>query len=142
MEKSCEDVFLNQVAVSRLLEAAQKTTLDDPIVPVPADEYWFYLNAVLNEVSEKFAAGFIRRDVGETVQSYEYILCITNEPDGSVRTRKIRAMLIRAEDLSNLPEEMPELESKNHEIRWRTLQLMATRLEEKPHQFFRVELVM
>jgi hypothetical protein len=69
------------------------------------------------------------------------LLCLTNESDGAIRTRKVRAMLIRSEDLKNLPEEMPELESQNHVTRWKTLQFMAKRLEEKPFQFFKVELV-
>lgn len=142
MEKGCDEVFLNSHAVSRLLEAAQKTSPEDPIVPLPEEEYWFYLNAVLNEVSEKFASGFIRRDVGQKMESHDYMLCLTNESDGAIRTRKVRAMLIRAEDLKNLPEEMPELESQNHVTRWKTLQFMAKRLEEKPYQFFKVELVM
>ncbi len=142
MEKACVEVFLNQVAVAQLLEAAQKTTVADPIIPLSQDDYWFFLNAVLNEVSEKFAVGFLQRDVGHKVQSHEYVVCLTNEPDGSVRTRKIRAMLIRLEDLKKLPEKMPQLESPNHETRWRTLQMMALRYHEKPHQFFRVELVL
>lgn len=141
MEKSCDDVFLNKVAVSRLLESALKTSEKDPIVPLAKDDYWYYLNAVLNEVSEKFAAGFIRRDIGQKVESNCYLLCLTNEMDGAIRTRKLRAMMILAKDLENLPEEMPKLESKNHETRWRTLQTMAKRLAEKPHQFLRVELV-
>jgi hypothetical protein len=57
------------------------------------------------------------------------------------RSVKIRAMLVRAETLKNLPAEMPELESKNHATRWNTLQFMAAQLESNPHQFFRVELV-
>ncbi len=33
-------------------------------------------------------------------------------------------------------------DGKHHATRWKTLQLMAKRYEEKPHQFFRVELVL
>ena len=141
MEKPSLEVFLNQVAVARLLEASQKTTANNPIIPLAKDDYWFYLNSVLNEVSEKFASGFIRRDIGQTTESNDYVICLTNEVDGAIRTRKIRAMLIRAADLESLPEEMPALESPNHETRWRTLQTMAHRYQETPEQFLRVELV-
>jgi hypothetical protein len=141
MEKSCEEVFLNKVAVSTILDAASRTTEKDPIVPLPKDDYWFYLNAALNEVSEKFADGFLRRDAGHDLIASTYVLCLTNEKDGAIRTRKVRAMLIRKEDLLNLPEEMPKLESKNHTTRWRTLKHMAETFEAKPQQFFEVELV-
>lgn len=141
MEKACDDVFLNQVAVAKLLEASQKTTQEDPLIPLGHEDYWFYLNAALNEVSEKFAAGFVLRDLGREVTPHDYTLCLTNECDGAVRTRKIRAMLIRTEILKNLPEEIPELESKNHVTRWKTLCTMARLLETQPHLFFRVELV-
>lgn len=141
MEKSCEEVFLNKVAVSTILDAASRTTESDPIVPLPTDDYWFYLNAALNEVSEKFAEGFMRRDAGHDLTASTYVLCLTNEKDGAIRTRKVRAMLIRKEDLLNLPEEVPQLESKNHMTRWRTLQHMAETFAAKPQQFFEVELV-
>lgn len=141
MEKSCEDVFLNQVAVREVMDAAMGTSEKDPIIPLAKDDYWFFLNAALNEVSEKFAEGFVRRDTGQNVEESLYVLCLTNERDGAIRTRKIRAMLIRKEDLLNLPEEMPELESQNHTTRWHTLRHMAEAFKEKPHQFFTVELV-
>ena len=118
-----------------------KTSEKDPIIPLGQKDYWFYLNSVLNEVSEKFADGFVRRDAGQDVKANLYVLSLTNECDGAIRTRKIRAMLIRKEDLLNLPEEMPELESKNHVTRWKTLVHMAENYEAKPHQFFTVELV-
>ena len=142
MEKGCDEVFLNQVAVSTILDAALKTTESDPIIPLGEKDYWFYLNSVLNEVSEKFADGFIRRDAGHDVNAKLYILCLTNELDGAIRTRKIRAMLIRKDSLLNLPEEMPELESKNHGTRWKTLVHMAETYKSKPHRFFTFELVM
>ena len=141
MEMSVEDVFLNKVAVNKLLNAATQTSTSNPIAPLPQDDYWFFLNAALNEVSEKFAEGFIRRDVGQSVEAHNYKLCLTNEFDGAIRTRKIRAMLVRSDLLDNLPEEMPELESPNHQTRWRTLKFMAKRMESHPHQFLDVELV-
>ncbi len=141
MEKSCDQVFLNQVAVKHVTDASQRTSPADPIIPLPEDEYWFYLNAVLNEVSEKFSLGFLNRDAGKEVESHEYIICLTNECDGAIRTRKLRAMLIRAELLENLPEEMPELESPNHSTRWKTLTAMSAKMKQTPHQFLRVELV-
>ena len=141
MEESADNVFLNKVAVNRLLSAANSTSSKNPVIPLSKDDYWFYLNAVLNEVSEKFAAGFIRRDVGHKVEPHRYTLCLTNEFDGAIKTRKIRVMLVRTEVLSNLPTEMPQLESPNHKTRWKTLKFIARRMTTHPHEFMSVELI-
>ena len=54
LEKSCKDVFLNDVAVEAIREASGKTSEQDPTLPLPESEYWYYLNSVLNEVAEQF----------------------------------------------------------------------------------------
>ncbi len=142
MEKACESVFLNQIAVAQLLAAAKRTTAENPIIPLPRDDYWFFLNAALNEVSEKFANGFMMRDIGAPIRMRKYVLCLTNECDGEIRTRKLRVMLIQQQLLEKLPEEMPALESPNHETRWRTLQLLASRYQSNPHEFMIVEVLL
>jgi hypothetical protein len=142
METSCKAVFLNQVAVNQILTAAKQTTAADPIIPLAQDDYWFFLNGALNEVSEKFATGFLKRDLGASVQTGRYLLCLTNECDGDIRTRKIRVMLIQQQLLEKLPEEQPELESPNHSTRWKTLQAMSERYQSTPHQFLSVEILL
>ncbi|MEZ6059685.1 MAG: hypothetical protein R3C19_04920 [Planctomycetaceae bacterium] len=139
-EKSCSDVFLNKVATDQLIRLAQQTTAEDPIVPIPQQDCWYYLNAVLNELSEQFAIGLIQRDVGHPVLAAEYVICMTNECDGEVRTRKVRAMVIRRDLLTNLPAEFPEFESPNHRIRWKTLQQLQTAYKSTPWKFLTVEL--
>ena len=49
LEKSCEEIFLNKVAVETIVAAARKTTERNPLLPLPKEDYWYYLNAVLNE---------------------------------------------------------------------------------------------
>lgn len=141
LEKTCEEVFLNKVAVERLIKAAQQTTRDSPFVPVQAEDRWFYLNAVLNELSETFAEGMFRREAGRPHDALRYLICLTNECDGDVRTRKIRAMVIRRDTLINLPTEQPALESPNHAVRWKTLQQMQKKLMTDPAAFIEAEIV-
>jgi hypothetical protein len=141
LEKTCEEVFLNKVAVERLIKAAQQTTKDNPFVPVPAEDRWFYLNAVLNELSETFAEGLFRREAGRPHDALRYLICLTNECDGDVRTRKIRAMVIRRDTLLNLPTDQPALESPNHAVRWKTLQQMQKKLMTDPAAFIEAEIV-
>src|SRR5688500_16552111 len=54
-EKNVDDVFLNKIAVEKVLEAAGKTSEANPVLPLAKDDAWFLLNAVLNEISEQFA---------------------------------------------------------------------------------------
>jgi len=141
LEKTCEEIFLNSHAVDRLLKAAQRTTKEDPFVPIEKSDRWFYLNAVLNELSETFASGLFRREAARPHQAIRYLICLTNECDGEVRTRKIRAMVIRKELLINLPKEQPALESPNHQIRWKTLQQMQKEYVADPTRFIEAEIV-
>ncbi len=141
LEKTCEDILLNKVAVERLIKAAQRTTKQDSIIPIPKEDRWFYLNAVLNELSETFAEGLFRREAGKPFEAVRYLICLTNECDGEVRTRKIRAMVIRKDRLLNLPKETPALESPNHTIRWTTLQQLQKAYLADSGNFIEAEIV-
>jgi len=140
IEKSCEEIFLNAVAVEAVTDAARRTTAADPILPLPEADYWHYLNAVLNEVSEKFAEGELRRDMGLPVTKEVYLLCLTCESAGEMKTRKIRAMMVRKSALENLPTEAPALESPSHSTRWETLRQLAGAWKATPQRFLAVEL--
>lgn len=141
LEKTCEEILLNSVAVERLIKAAQLTTRENPFIPVPKEDRWFFLNAILNEISETFALGLFRREAGQPHTTNRYLICLTNECDGDVRTRKVRAMVIRKETLINLPAEQPALESPSHAIRWKTLQQMKKAYASDPGDFIEAEIV-
>lgn len=141
LEKTCEEILLNKVAVEQLLKSAQHTTKDNPLIPVPGEDRWFYLNAVLNELSETFAEGLFRREAGKPHDAVRYLICLTNECDGDVRTRKVRAMVIRKELLLNLPEEQPVFESPTHAIRWKTLQQIRKAYASDTTNFIEAEIV-
>lgn len=140
VEKSCDEVFLNSAAVETVLAAAKKTTADNPILPLPQNDSWYFLNAVLNEVGEQFAEGQVKRDLGLPVTRGQYLLCLTYESAGELRTRKIRAMMIRKDILLNLPAETPQFDSPHHITRWKTLQHMRAAYEKTPEQFIAVEI--
>ena len=138
-ETNCDAVFLNTRASACVQRAALKTTPNNVVLPLPLDDYWPYLNAALNEVSERFAEGNLRRAAGLPVRTVGYWLCLTSEPD-NVRTKKVRAMIIEDGLLRALPAEMPNLESPHHARRWKTLQQLAARVESHPHEFIGLEL--
>ena len=140
LEMDVEDIFLNRAASSRIVALAKQTTGSDPFIPVPQDDLWYYLNPVLNEISERFALGHLQSDAGRPVGREEYLLCLTCERAGAVRTQKIRAMLVRKALLEGLPEDEPKYETDSHATRWETLQQMLQLWQEKPEQFLRIEL--
>lgn len=139
-EKRCEEVFLNSVAADTVQKLARLTTANDPVLPIPLNDTWYYLNAVLNDLSEQFATGLMKRDMGASVSAATYLVALTCESAGDMRTRKIRAMVTRKSLLINLPTEMPKLESPNHATRWQTLQFLATEYARNPQRFLEVEL--
>ena len=141
LEKGCEEVFLNSAATETIISLSRQTTPQDSIIPLPKEEYWFYLNAVLNEVAEKFSVGQIKRDLGLPVTGERYVICLTNEKSGEMKTRKLRAMLIQQKLLTQLPTEPPKLESPHHATRWQTLNQLAAEYHKNPHRFLEMEIV-
>jgi hypothetical protein len=135
LEMDMIDIFLNRSATSKLIELAKRTTTTDPMIPIPESDRWYYLNSVLNEISERFAIGHLQQDAGLPVKVEDYLLCLTCERAGALRTQKVRAMLIRRELLEALPIEEPKYESPNHITRWHTLQVMAKNWRDHPDQF-------
>ncbi len=140
LEKSCQEIFLNTVAVDAVLEASRQTTASDSTLPLPKDEYWYYLNSVLNEIAEKFALGAVKRDLGQSVQVASYVICLTCESAGELKTRKVRAMLVQKKLLDQLPAECPKLESPHHTTRWETLKQLAAERTKSPHKFLEIEI--
>ena len=139
-EMNAGDVFLNTAARDAVTAAARRTTAEDPTLPLPEADYWFYLNAVLNELSERFAEGLLRRDMGLEVRRETYVVALTCEAAGAMRTRKVRAMVVRRDLLSDLPAQAPAFESPTHTTRWDTLRTLAAERERNPWKFLDVEL--
>lgn len=140
MEKSCEEVFLNQSAAEAVLASAKRTTAANPLLPLPNEDTWYFLNQVLNELAEKFAEAPLKRDLKLPATTARYLVCLTSESAGEIRTRKIRAMIIRKDQLLSLPAEAPQFESPHHITRWETLRIMQVRYSTTPEQFLELEL--
>ncbi len=117
----------------------------DAILPLPDEDYWYYLNYVLNELSEQFNEAFLRRDLGVPVRSAVYLIALTREADGGVRSQKIRAMLVRKDLLEKIAaaqeakakggegqEVAMEVLRENHKTRVKTLNHMATEYKKRP----------
>ena len=139
-EVNVTEVFPNAEARARVAAAARQTTAADPILPLPESDYWYYLNAVLNELSERFAAGWLRKDLGEEVRSARFLVALTAEVKGSAKTHKVRAMVMRKDALLDLPAVTPRFEAPTHDTRWETLNFLAAEYRRNPWRFLEVEL--
>lgn len=137
MEDTCQEIFLNEVAVQK---AAGETTAENAILPLPKEDCWYYLNSVLNALSEQFAVGYLTEDMGIPIVSKKYIVCLTSESDGALRMRKVRAMVVRQELLTNLAAEIPAVTEQHHQTRVRTLRQLAVEYTKNPWKFIEVEL--
>ncbi|MGL6097656.1 MAG: hypothetical protein ACRC7O_17890 [Fimbriiglobus sp.] len=140
MERSLEEVFLNQVAVDKVLAAAEKCTTADPLLPLEPNDRWYILNFVLNAVAEHFVDGQVRLDAGQPVTKVRYALFLTCELVGEERVRKVRAMLVKEEILRNFPETAGiGLENPWHIDRVKTLRRAAEVFAADPDQFLVLE---
>lgn len=139
-EMNCRDVFLNDYAAERVQIAAERTTKQNPLVPLEKEERWFLLNSVLNEVSERFAEGFIRRDMGLPTTTHTYLIALTYENAGDLKTRKIRAMVIRKDALLNLPADPPAFERPHHATRFQTLHALAGAYRHDATNFLEIDI--
>ncbi len=142
MEKPGDEVFLNPLLVKIVNHAATKTTREDCLLPINPKDYWFCLNALLNEVSEKFSAGFLKQDLNQPVDATRYVMCLTCEVAPNIKTRKVRVMLIKKSLLENFPATDPLVDFESHTVRIVTLRQLARdyQNEEKKHCFIEVEL--
>ena len=141
MEQSLMDVFLNDIVIEKVVAAAKRTTLDNPMLPIPKADRWYLLNFVLNAVAEHFAAGQVKLDAGAPVIRVKYALFLTCELVGEERIRKVRAMLIKAELLENFPymDALPQLENPWHADRIKTLRIASQIYQTEPDQFLKLE---
>jgi len=142
LERSLDEVFLNPVSVEKVLSAAKRTTVNQPLLPLDPEDSWFLLNFVLSAVAEHFGLGVIRHDAGESVKTVRYTLFLTCEQVGEDRIRKVRALLLQEEMLRQFPyhETMPELEDPRHADRIDTLRIAAKMQTTHPHFFMPLEI--
>lgn len=143
-EANLDQIYRNKIQIATLKKLAQKTTIDHPLIDIPASDAWFYLNFLLNALAEKFTDGNAREACGLPVTKTRFSLFLTCEKVGVDRLHKIRAMLVRQDLLENFPylETLPTLEKDYHKDRIMTLRSAAKAYRTKPHLFLPFEIVL
>ncbi|MCB9638496.1 MAG: hypothetical protein H6728_13025 [Myxococcales bacterium] len=140
-ERKIDTIFANKAMLDLVHDGVEKTTEKDPIVRFPAEDGWFILNRILNEIAESFAVGTLKRDLKLPTNAKNYVFCITFERDGKMPQFKPRVLIIGKDELLNFPEQgAVRLESSKHEIRVQTIRQMKQEYKKNPHLFMEMEI--
>lgn len=140
-ERNIQDVFHNSTMIEVVNKAINEVNDEDPLLPLPKEDSWYVLNAILNQIAEQFARGTLAKNMGCPVTSKWYLFCLTFEKDGGIRMHKLRIMLIQKEALLNFPDSGDiELESEKHKLRIETLRKMKKEFTQRPHLFMDMEI--
>jgi hypothetical protein len=133
LERSAMEVFRNAEMMRAVMAACGKKG-QGPLLALPEKDYWYYLNPVLNVISERFAEGYVRREagVGGSEQTYLLFLTCENDEGVAVRQRKVRAMLIRESVLLSTVDVTPEFRNEFQKARWETLRKVRQELATRP----------
>lgn len=126
---SLQDVVSHNVdAVRQILDAARKSTSEQPIVRLPLSIRWLIMTMFQTRISEHCGCspGYFLNDMGVPVMEAEYIFALTYEQSSRVPVKKLRIVLIREELLRKIPQiESPLVEHGYSSARWKTLNVMA-----------------
>lgn len=131
IEDTADNVFLSDVAVTRVLSAARGTTKDNPFVAMNDDaDHSYMMRAVLNIISTRYSEAYLSRAMGNEVETKTFVFGLTCEVTENVITQKLRVMLIEEELLTSQfgPEGTPDelnVVVPTHVDRIKTLKKMA-----------------
>jgi hypothetical protein len=103
---------------------------------IPEDDYKAVYGPLISLISEKCSNdNAIDLALGRRMDEYRFVIALTFEKLHNRRARHLRAMVIWDETLRNLPPECPQVEFKEHETRYRTLQAIARQYAIHPERF-------
>jgi hypothetical protein len=112
METTADQVWLNPHVVKLIARAARKATVEDPILRLNDRDAMEFLNrAVVNTLSPRFADVFVARSLGRGVSTAPYVFAITFEKFKDIRTRKLRVLIIREDELTRLACPLEQIET-------------------------------
>lgn len=142
-ERDAIYVFQNEIMAEILNKCIKKVEPSDCLVHFAKEDSWYMLNAILNQICERFADGLLKKDMGMPIETRWYTFCMTYELEGSIRTHKPRVMMMEKEAFDNFPDDDPKnfvLEAETHTTRVKTLQHLKKQRQKYPHLFMDIQL--
>lgn len=128
-ETDLSNILLNNPAAVKIVtRAAKRTTPDNPFLMFSSEDNWYILNAVLNEIAERFQVGTMKASVDAYSSHIINVrFALTCEKDDDVKLHKIRILVISEKECSNIYKDKVQniqFESEHHHVRWETLNKM------------------
>ena len=136
MEKDLSEVLLNNRELrKRVLNAAKRATEEFPFIDLEKEDLDLLRIAVLNELADRYSEGLIDHAAGVAVTQVDLLFCVTFEPYGGVKIRKLRVMVVLPSVLEKFGDEgfctgLGVL-AEHHRDRIRTLQAMQKLWQEE-----------
>jgi hypothetical protein len=130
--RRCDDMVHDMLASVKVVKdgKAQRVRLQRE------DDYKAVYGPLISLVSEKCTSNdSIDLALGRPMDEYRFVIALTYEQLSDRRARHLRAMVMWEESLLNLPAECPRFERKEHETRFRTLQVIARQYRAHPERF-------
>ena len=130
--RRCDDMVHDMLASVKVVKdgKAQRVRLQRE------DDYKAVYGPLISLVSEKCTSNdSIDLALGRPMDEYRFVIALTYEKLSDRRARHLRAMVMWEHSLLNLPAECPRFERKEHERRFRTLQVIARQYRAHPERF-------
>lgn len=142
-EEDLNAIYRNRAARDVIHRAIEQTKEGDPILRFPQEESWYILNTVLNRISEQFAEGHLKEEMGMEVQKKRFLFCFTYERAGTMRQLKPRIMIMEKDRFLQYPLDENAVfitESDKHTTRIETLRQLRKDYDNSPYLFAEIEL--
>ncbi len=103
LDERLSEVWLdNRVLRRSILRAAHRCDEKNPFVVLPPEEMYHVKSGVRHQLSERFSDGVIDAASGFPVKKSELLTCLCFTPSDSTGVRKLRALVIRPDDLEKV----------------------------------------
>lgn len=124
---------VNTVFSLKLLLAIRRCTSDNPFIIMSDRDMDVLQPCIINGLSRIFAEGIMANAQGRVVEKTIFLIAITFEKYGAIRSRKIRVMIATANQLQQISKQefrgAVRFEEEHHSDRMRTLYAMAERYQ-------------
>jgi hypothetical protein len=132
LRRRCDDLAHDLLASVKVVKdgKSQRVRL------IREDDYKAVYGPLISLVSEKCTSNdSVDLALGRPMEEYRFVIALTYEKLSDRRARHLRAMVMWEQSLLNLPAECPRFERKEHETRFRTLQVIARQYRAHPERF-------
>lgn len=114
LDERLSEVWLdNRVLRRAILRAAHRCDEKNPFVILPPGEMYHVKSGVRHQLSERFSDGIVDGALGFPVVKAELLACLCFTPSDSTGVRKLRAFVIRPDNLARIGQDPETFRAAN-----------------------------